>query len=716
MGMGPGRPLRVTAVVAVRLSQLFAAKALRSCFRTLMDQSFPIDAIVFALPSITRRPTLPGNSNAFALPAWLRAPRRPTERRLLLRASFVLSDWGAGTSAALASAVAHVRDPAAWILAVGCGSVLHTRLLESLLRFAASVPGSAVGASGWSVVANKGITSNAGACTVVNAAGPGIHCRSGVLVQRVMLDGLQPPPPGSNCTAHFDVWFSAHLARRRIHRAFLVDHTGSNGRCHTGSACVRHLSWRFGASIWRSAPRLAVCFPCPLPKLMSSFFAGPSGQSNLGLHASYACNPSQESAAEMLGCGLPTQPHELQYFLHCDNREPPEHALLRGVLLAERDASTVMLLPPTAVDATEVDEDWRALAPMISSLLACAQMEPNSYCSEWTGWRAVRVGALVCFNSDDEGLRQIYGCPSKPRGRPSTLGPDRRPDRLMGPELPVRQQRNSENQKSEQEEAKDAKVCCRIGSLRGLDGTCGLMIITTFLTTKMDPQRGNFVDANFTKIRALYLTALWHRLNVTVLYDDLPRSVLQRYACSRFQFARVQLNTLDKQYGLNDVRYFLFDWIVREHPEWRMIFILDAFDVQVGMNPCSRLRDDVLYVGSEPSELKSNPGVLLMFHDLGGKYNAWYRREVQEAQTLNGGIMGGHRVIVQEFLSQMLAVLSDPRLSVRRRIGGTINVDMAALNYVVHTSFIERAITGEPVHSVYKGYQTERTDVWFIHK
>jgi hypothetical protein len=54
---------------------------------------------------------------------------------------------------------------------------------------------------------------------------------------------------------------------------------------------------------------------------------------------------------------------------------------------------------------------------------------------------------------------------------------------------------------------------------------------------------------------------------------------------------------------------------------------------------------------------------------------------------------------------------------VRRAIGRPErNLNMPIVNYVFHRYFAGRFRMGAPVTSVFKGYEQDRTDVWFIHK
>lgn len=255
---------------------------------------------------------------------------------------------------------------------------------------------------------------------------------------------------------------------------------------------------------------------------------------------------------------------------------------------------------------------------------------------------------------------------------------------------------------------------CASGTLPAPQQSCGLMLLTTYFTTKKDWQRGIYTFVTYTKLRRLYRSSVRQGLNVTVLYDRLPQYFINRYANDRFRFQKVNLSAFDSRYGVNDVRYFSYRDLIKQHPEWKNIFLVDAFDVQVGSNPCAQLEDNRLYVGQEHDTLKKHKWMVDRFKLLGGKYWKWIRRVPKGARILNCGITGGRRDVVMNFVQRMTEVLADPDLAIRKS-RKEIDLNMQALNYLVYNEF-PGFVTGKPVHSDFKGFQVRRKDVWFIHK
>jgi len=249
---------------------------------------------------------------------------------------------------------------------------------------------------------------------------------------------------------------------------------------------------------------------------------------------------------------------------------------------------------------------------------------------------------------------------------------------------------------------------------------CGLMVLTSYFTTKGDWQHGGaHARVEFSKIQKLYQTAIQNGLSVTVAYDSLPQEFVDTYASQRFRFVKVNMTEFDARYGLNDVRYFIFHRLLSENLDWKSIFIVDGFDVRSAMNPCSGIEPGKIYVGSEPDELgrlKNHWWMNPLFQNMGGKYDQWYTSRVTEdMKMLNCGITGGQRDIMLQFLTRMTQVLGDPSLAIRQS-NININVNMPALNYILYTEFEGKFQYGQPVHSVFSRYENERKDVWWIHK
>lgn len=259
-------------------------------------------------------------------------------------------------------------------------------------------------------------------------------------------------------------------------------------------------------------------------------------------------------------------------------------------------------------------------------------------------------------------------------------------------------------------------VRCVKGVLPKPPESCGLMVLTTFFTTKKDWQRGQFARATFAKIEKLYSSAIRNAVRVTMVYDELPEELLNLYSNDLFQFHKVSLNDFDKRYGVNDVRYFFFARLAREREKWSHVFVVDAFDVRIGMNPCGQMKPKDLYLGIELDKLRNHPWMKARFFKMGGRYKNWYEQNVDNGmKILNCGITGGSRETMLSLFDRMVTVIKDPELTPNKN-NEDVNLNMAALNYIVYTEFSNSFHGNAPVHSLYKRFQKTRSDVWFVHK
>eukprot|EP00927_Polykrikos_kofoidii_P068319 TRINITY_DN63688_c0_g1_i1.p1 TRINITY_DN63688_c0_g1~~TRINITY_DN63688_c0_g1_i1.p1 ORF type:complete len:543 (-),score=75.06 TRINITY_DN63688_c0_g1_i1:198-1826(-) len=458
MGLPPDGRLRTFAALSTTPPRLRAGRELRFCLESLLAQSVTVEAVLLSVPRGRWRRGGGASIYPTTLPAWLlRFQRRHRGRLRVLRG---VRDLGPGTG--LIAAAEYLRgDPTAWVLAVDDDHVYHPNLLGNLLRFAAGTPGSAAGAHGWLALIGDDVAKSRAGPGLERSlrsweqeAGPVLCGFLGVLLQRAMLDGLTPPEPGSACGDHNDIWLAAHLARWRVRRALMADPLGARallthkksgqrlgGVSLTGrrrrrpeEACVAEFAKRYSDGLlWAAMPRVVLCgAKLGSPLLRALFDQAASG---LGVvHAAYECSgrpsPSKALARRRRRRGSSAGALALLRRVRCANVDRERDAM-GALLLAEREASTVVLLPSSEAAASDTDSDgvvtvsggtlwtvaaaWRQLA---TSLAACATATASDvggtgFC-ERDGWRSVTVAALACFGSEDRGIRQIYGCDVSP--------------------------------------------------------------------------------------------------------------------------------------------------------------------------------------------------------------------------------------------------------------------------------------------------------------
>ena len=213
----------------------------------------------------------------------------------------------------------------------------------------------------------------------------------------------------------------------------------------------------------------------------------------------------------------------------------------------------------------------------------------------------------------------------------------------------------------------------------------------------------------YASVRALGLPAV-------VFHDELSPAFVARLTTPRIRFRRVA----PSPWTPNDARFFVYHAFLQKHRCDR-VFLTDISDVRVARDPFVGVRRfrAPLFIGAEvyPAPIG---------HTIGRHH--WLMRRIARARgprssevpdffaargyelpTLNAGVIGGAGKAVRYFLAHFTRV--------RRAIGRPErNLNMPIVNYVFHRYLAGRFRAGAPVTSVFKSYEQDRTDVWFIHK
>ena len=89
-----------------------------------------------------------------------------------------------------------------------------------------------------------------------------------------------------------------------------------------------------------------------------------------------------------------------------------------------------------------------------------------------------------------------------------------------------------------------------------------------------------------------------------------------------------------------------------------------------------------------------------------------YETEFGEETLLNCGIIGGRASLLFDFIQKLCSIHQQFNRDNQTAYTG----DMGAFNYLARTQFNHQLKYGAPVNTVFKMYETERTDCWFRHK
>jgi hypothetical protein len=241
------------------------------------------------------------------------------------------------------------------------------------------------------------------------------------------------------------------------------------------------------------------------------------------------------------------------------------------------------------------------------------------------------------------------------------------------------------------------------------------LILATYLAGIHDVNRNEVLPADDISIIegwAESIVALG--LHGVVFHNSLSKNSITKYK-SNIHFVKVQFN---EKYNTNIFRYFLYNDFIQENEEYiENIFITDITDVVVLNNPFVQPlfmnNTNSIFCGDEP-KLLQNDWMYDHATHLRNKINDYglYEENFKTATLLNCGIVGGNIAVMKPFLEKLCHIHENYNTDNNSAYTG----DMGAYNYLARTQYNEQLIHGVPVNTIFKMYETNRTDCWFRHK
>jgi hypothetical protein len=200
-----------------------------------------------------------------------------------------------------------------------------------------------------------------------------------------------------------------------------------------------------------------------------------------------------------------------------------------------------------------------------------------------------------------------------------------------------------------------------------------------------------------------------------IFHNGFSLDTVARHTGEHLRFERV---TADPAYNPNVNRYFFYrDFLLQHAGEFSDVALTDISDVVIVRNPFTAAEylahPAAIFCGDEPKTL-DNPWMQA--------HSAHFRKQVPgfadyeaafaQSTLLNCGVVLGKVSTICSLLEQLCQL----HLTYNRHNPSAYTGDMGAFNYVVRTHFTGRTIHGTPVNTVFKSYETTRTDAWFRHK
>jgi len=204
-------------------------------------------------------------------------------------------------------------------------------------------------------------------------------------------------------------------------------------------------------------------------------------------------------------------------------------------------------------------------------------------------------------------------------------------------------------------------------------------------------------------------------LSGVLFHNNFTDETCAKYQNQHLSFVRIEHNP---QFNPNVYRYLIYrDFLKNNEQTIDSVFVTDVADVVVVSNPFVQPllleNPDGLFCGDEPKNLR-NDWMLDHAAHLRGKiaYYASYETQFENSILLNCGIIGGRIGTMKPFIEQLAQIHEHYNHDNESAYTG----DMGAFNYLVRTQYNHRVFHGVPINTVFKEYQTHRTDCWFRHK
>mgnify|MGYP003966571853 CR=1 FL=1 len=243
-------------------------------------------------------------------------------------------------------------------------------------------------------------------------------------------------------------------------------------------------------------------------------------------------------------------------------------------------------------------------------------------------------------------------------------------------------------------------------------------ILTSYFCVNPHPQRfdvnnkieginknGMVLQDSWRYISKLYSTSLDKQCDIFIFYDSLSDDFINKYSSGNINFIRVEPSLFSN----NDYRFKCYLDFLEANP-YEKVFMSDLCDVRIAMDPSEIEVDFELFFCEDTIGISNYYFESISYFEMHRSFG-WDNEEIfkdNNFKVLNMGVIGGNYDNVYKFLS----LFCDLRIKAGNP---NLNINMALGNYIARNFFSDIRY-GFPYCSEFKKYQTERKDVFFIHK
>lgn len=241
-------------------------------------------------------------------------------------------------------------------------------------------------------------------------------------------------------------------------------------------------------------------------------------------------------------------------------------------------------------------------------------------------------------------------------------------------------------------------------------------IFASLFTGVYDVNRNEILESDhFDYIKNWYQSIIRLKLHAVIFHNTFSKATVAQYQNEFINFKWVEFSG-----GLNAniFRYEVYkQYLDTNAAHIANVFATDITDVVVLNDPFTQplflKNPTALFCGDEPKILDNE----WMYNHCTHFRNTVpgftkYELENKEKSLLNCGIIGGSLPVIANMMNNLAFV----HATYSNTNTTAYTLDMGAFNFVARTQFTKTILHGPPINTLFKQYQTERTDCWFRHK
>lgn len=252
--------------------------------------------------------------------------------------------------------------------------------------------------------------------------------------------------------------------------------------------------------------------------------------------------------------------------------------------------------------------------------------------------------------------------------------------------------------------------------IHSVDAPTDLLIMACHITGVYDVNRNVTLEPDdYTLVQSWAESVTSAKLKGIIFHNNLSKETCDTYANEFISFIEIEYNAA---FNPNVFRYFVYrDYLIEHATRIRAVFVTDVSDVVLLNNPIEDSifinQPNAIFCGDEDKTLDNE---WMQDHSTHLREQitdyADYENRFGQESLLNCGIFGGNMPIFFPFLEKLCGIHARYNSLNKTAFTG----DMGAFNYLARTQFADQIVSGAPINTVFKLYQTDRSDCWFRHK